>query len=193
MFLKIPVFKRLIKQAYKTVGITLGHTIEPEGLYISGGWWMIWHQYETVPKEVKAAVIEICGDLPEMGKMVRVMKNGADQYELEDTMVDVMGESALCSISLKVTPVIYMQGDTAVRIMQDEDCHVTAVQQVIIDMIDKLNISEESGETQIIGPVCDSDYIAVYWGNNICGLKVGARLPCEEDVPFWRHLTRVDM
>ena len=71
MFFKATVLKRMLKAAYKGAGLTVGHSAagedggEPEGLYISSGWWVIWFVYDKIPKEAKAAIIEICGDLPD--------------------------------------------------------------------------------------------------------------------------------
>ena len=70
MFFKTSVLKRLFKDAYKGAGLTVGHMTDPEdeevdGYYISSGWWVIWFNNRTFPKEAKAAIIELCGELPQ--------------------------------------------------------------------------------------------------------------------------------
>lgn len=72
MFFKKTVLKRMLKSAYTGAGLTVGHTPETdeeeEGYYLSSGWWVLWFKAGMFPKEAKAAVIELCGELPAVGQ-----------------------------------------------------------------------------------------------------------------------------
>ena len=71
MFFKMSVLKKMMKNAYKGGCLILGDSpikeneeIVMDGLVISTGWWSLWINKDYVPKELKAAVIELCGELP---------------------------------------------------------------------------------------------------------------------------------
>lgn len=88
MFFKTSVLKRLFKDAYKGAGLTVGHMTDPEdeevdGYYISSGWWVIWFNNWTFPKEAKAAIIELCGELPQPGEVFKAIDGAGNQYEIE--------------------------------------------------------------------------------------------------------------
>ena len=73
MFFKTSVLKRLFKDAYKGAGLTVGHMTDPEdeevdGYYISSGWWVIWFNNWTFPKEAKAAIIELAANFHSRAK-----------------------------------------------------------------------------------------------------------------------------
>lgn len=44
MFLKLTIFKRLLKAALKGQGLTIGHIDAPAiaGTYVKGSWWTVW-------------------------------------------------------------------------------------------------------------------------------------------------------
>lgn len=71
MFLKISGLKKLLKTAYKGGTLSIGHIGEMddhvEAICIGGTWWDIWLRYDLMPKEAKAAIIELCGDIPAPG------------------------------------------------------------------------------------------------------------------------------
>lgn len=78
MFFKKTVLKRMLKSAYTGAGLTVGHTPETdeeeEGYYLSSGWWVLWFKAGMFPKEAKAAVIELCGELPAVGEVFKAEK-----------------------------------------------------------------------------------------------------------------------
>lgn len=59
MFLKINTFKRLIKKAWKGMGLTVGN--DGEGIYLVGGHWSIWLARIEMTNKAKAAIIELTG------------------------------------------------------------------------------------------------------------------------------------
>lgn len=87
MFFKKTVLKRMLKSAYTGAGLTVGHTPETdeeeEGYYLSSGWWVLWFNAGMFPKEAKAAVIELCGELPAVGEVFKAEKDFGNQYEIE--------------------------------------------------------------------------------------------------------------
>lgn len=200
MFFKATVLKRMLKSAYKGAGLTVGHSAagedgggEPEGLYISSGWWVIWFIYDKIPKEAKAAIIELCGDLPEKGEVFRAIKDMGNQYEIEQKEIfDLPKAFKGCKCTFRVTKLLGQQGDKLIRFLQEEDGrHVTAVSEIFMDLIDPTAINYDGGEYEPFGPVATSPTAPfMYWGNNMCYIMVGVRTTTQdsEEAEFWKFL-----
>lgn len=87
MFFNITKLKKMFKEAYKSYwGLTIAH-LENEDYYIKGpnGVWMIKYRAGFMPKEVKGALIEIAGDLPDSDCILNAIEGEASQYEFIDT------------------------------------------------------------------------------------------------------------
>lgn len=61
MFLKINMFKKLIKAAWKGIGLTVGN--DGEEIYLVGNHWTIWLASWEMTNKAKAAIIELTGGL----------------------------------------------------------------------------------------------------------------------------------
>lgn len=200
MFFKATVLKRMLKAAYKGAGLTVGHSAagedggEPEGLYISSGWWVIWFVYDKIPKEAKAAIIEICGDLPGKGEVFKAIKDMGNQYEIEQREIfNLPATFKSCKTTFRVTKLLGQQGDKLIRFLQEEDGgnHVTAVSEIFLDLIDPGAINYDGGEYEPFGPVAaDAAAPFMYWGNNTCYLMAGVRTTGQDDEEsaFWKFL-----
>lgn len=66
MFLDEKVVKKLMKEAYKTVGLRLGKS--EDSMYIGGSYWEIEAKQKFLHKNVIAAIYELVGFLPEDGE-----------------------------------------------------------------------------------------------------------------------------
>ena len=69
MFLKISMFKGLIKSAWKGSGLTVGN--DGDGIYLVGSYWSIWLARWEMTNKAKAAIIELTGGLPSEGTAYR--------------------------------------------------------------------------------------------------------------------------
>lgn len=84
MFINPVVFKKLIKEAWEARVLILS---QKEGvLMIQGGYWIVDAQMDVIPYKVRAALVELCGTLPEEGMTFRAGKGEAPQYEFEQTV-----------------------------------------------------------------------------------------------------------
>lgn len=202
MFFKQPVLKRMLKSAYKGAGLTVGHAAEsesgiPEGYYISSGWWVVWILAEKMPKEIKAAIIELCGDLPEVGEAFHAKKDAANQYEIEQKEIYNLPEGFMeCGCNFRVTKLLGQQRDEKIRFIQEERTQrVTAVNEIFIDLINPNAADYENGETALVGPVARvQNPGSVYWGNNTCYLLVCTRYTnTEEEKEFWEFLEKTEI
>lgn len=197
MFFKKTVLKRMLKSAYTGAGLTVGHTPETdeeeEGYYLSSGWWVLWFKAGMFPKEAKAAVIELCGELPAVGEVFKAEKDFGNQYEIEQKEIFNLPEAfKRCTIDYRVTNIMQQQGKTLIRILQaEEGRNVCAVSEVFLDLIDLKSIDYENGETEPFGPCAISPEAPfVYWGgNDCCYLMAGRRTSDgETEAEFWKYL-----
>ena len=82
MFLKISMFKGLIKSAWKGSGLTVGN--DGDGIYLMGSYWSIWLARWEMTNKAKAAIIELTGGLPSEGTAYRAWKDQENQYEMTE-------------------------------------------------------------------------------------------------------------
>lgn len=203
MFFKQTVLKRMFKAAYKGAGLTVGHMAESaeasEGYYISSGWWVMWFSADEMPKEAKAALIELSGDLPAVGEVFKAIKDMGNQYEIEQKEIfNLPAAFKKCECRFRVTKLLGQQGDKVIRFVQEDGAtrHVTAVSEIFIDLIDPKAIDYEGGEYEPIGPVTTCPTAPfMYWGNNTCYLMAGIRTPDQEDeeADFWKYLEGIEI
>lgn len=202
MFFKATVLKRMLKAAYKGAGLTVGHAAEsdtgdPDGYYVSSGWWVIWFNADVMPKEAKAALIELCGDLPATGEVFRATKMG-NQYEIEQKEIyNLPAAFRKCGCQFRVTNLLGQQDDTLIRFIQElQTQHVTAVSEIFIDLIDPLAVNYDDGEHGPLGPVATCPTAPfMYWGNNTCYLMAGIRTVNQEgeEADFWKYLEGIEI
>lgn len=204
MFFKATVLKRMLKAAYKGAGLTVGHaaesdTGEPEGYYISSGWWVMWFNAAAMPKEAKAALIELCGDLPGAGEVFRATKDMGNQYEIEQKEIyNLPAAFKNCKCQFRVTNLLGQQGDKLIRFIQEEGPtqHVTAISEIFIDLIDPQAINYDGGEHEPFGQVTTCPTAPfMYWGNNTCYLMAGIRTADQEgeEADFWKYLEGIEI
>lgn len=170
MFFKMSVLKKLMKNAYKGGCLVLGDSLD--GYVIASGWWSIWIKKEQTPKELKAAIIELCGELPldEWFKASDTMGNQA-MIPYADSVhpLHIFEKS---KEPVNITKLLMQKSAGVMRILQNENSKdVSAIAEIILNLIDENAIKEEDGEYPPIGPVThDNDVFS--WGNNICCLSV---------------------
>lgn len=71
MFIDVKVLKSLMKEAYKA---SLHVAQTEERIYISGGYWEVDMDKTVMPKQVMAQLIELAGEVPEIGERKRYYK-----------------------------------------------------------------------------------------------------------------------
>lgn len=167
MFFKMSKLKKLLKNAYKVGSLTVGHMEESEGteegIYLSSGWWILWFLWDTMEKEVKAAIIELCGDLPAPGQVFKAYKDG-NQYEIEQN--ELFNLPALFERSnekYRITEVILETGQYNVRILQNLSGETRWMQESIIEMLDNKSLREDERVPK--GPVSRIGEEIILWGN----------------------------
>lgn len=190
MFFKMSVLKKMMKNAYKGGCLIVGDSpiieddkIVMDGLVISSGWWSFWINKDYTPKELKAAVIELCGELPWNEHWFKASESLGNQEMIPFTeAVHPIQLFQKAAQSALITRMMMIKGGGGVmRILQNERTNcVGAINEMIISLIDPKAIKEEDGEYAPIGPKTRDDGYYT-WGNNICYFVVYPIKPLDEE------------
>lgn len=133
--LKIPTVKRLLKKSFKGTGITVGKTTDG-WFYIGTMAWNLCMDFKDAPKEIKAAVMEIAGELPDSGQAFTAWKDTANQYALEDERCVIptyYGENIEDNKSNEMD-IIFTKDDARFRLMRAGDtAHI--IKEEYLDML----------------------------------------------------------
>lgn len=175
MFITSQGFKKLINEAYKGAGLNVGN--DGEGYYISGGYWVIWIMHGWIPKKELASIIELTGEMPELGEGFKATKAG-NQYELPwHEAYAAMTNAMECEEYMEVTPMTlkYKNGQQA-RILQNPvNKTIVLIGERFIDIIDNTVVEYDKGEFQAEGPMISGKMQGVFWRNDTMALHVYPR------------------
>lgn len=182
MFFSTKIFKQIIKKTYKGTGLRIAHTIEPEGYYLSSGYWHMWMSKKFIPKEILAAMIEVCGELPGLGACHKVDKEST-QIEM-DVFIEDLADDFFKSIDeYRVTNCYLQQRGTLCSVLQSKTTkEVKIVSSCYPALVDIQAVDTANGEELPKGPLATKTRIM--WGNADCYLAVmtkDADCPAEEE------------
>ena len=165
MFIKLRDFKRMIKEAYKGMGLYISR--RENQLLFSNSIWILVIAKETMDKKELAAVIELTGELPEDGQAFKSTEAG-NQYEIKDiywNLIDDMETSEEKEEKITITSVVLQKHPygRALRVLQRKDGHV----EVMDDSLEKAISAEEMNkecEFNLEGPFVNMDFPRqIYW------------------------------
>lgn len=192
MFITSQGFKKLINEAYKGVGLRIGN--DREGYYISGGYWIIWVMHGWIPKKELASIIELTGEMPELGQGFKATKEG-NQYELPwNEAYAAMKNAMECEEYMDVTPMTlkYKNGQQA-RILQNPvNKTIVLIGERFIDIIDNTVVEYDKGEFQAEGPMISGKMQGIFWRNDTMALHVYPRTD-DENKELIRHIEAFDI
>ena len=77
MLFKASKLKTVMKNVWKTTGLVVG--MRNGFLYLAGNDWTVAMEADKVTKEVKGAIIELVGDLPERVYFIQGKQSGTDR------------------------------------------------------------------------------------------------------------------
>ncbi len=170
MFFKESIMKKMIKSAYKVGGLIVAHTpkdgTEPEGLYLATSTWAAWMEYDKVPKGIKAAVVEMTGELPETGESYKAMPGMGNQVTMSDaTVLDLREIVDHATERGRITKLV-QTGPINTRYIEMENGDVLPISEELIKVIDK-NATEKD-ESKPDGPCMKEDGCQMLWENERC-------------------------
>lgn len=159
MFIKKSVLKKMIKTAYAKEYLHIrntGHELIFGSLY-----WIIKIDFEAIPKEIKAALIECCGELPDIGEQYLVTKDG---NQLEVATLDIRTETGLPITYLKLGLIMQPNdSDEQRRLYQSEVTGtIIAAPEYLAANMGNMYLAEN--ESAMNGPVCAGIWLT--WSNS---------------------------
>lgn len=170
MFLKLADLKRLMKEAYKGIGLTVGALeSDDEGIFIGGNNWAVWMLNDVIHKKALAAVMELTGEIPKPGEVFRATKAG-NQYEISDNDWWKLSDAfEMADVQYKVTDIVFNPKYKELRMLQKvADLSKVFIENRFPAMVDPEEMDQLYGETKIEGPVTKPSSKIAYWGNNTC-------------------------
>ncbi len=164
MFINVSVAKKLFKRAYAS-GLKVGRY--GDLLYIGGSSWEIEMKYEEAPYKIKAAIVELCGRLPEKEEQFTATKEGL-QMEIPNYET-VKDRYMKAKTLLDMTPVVIDQNYTMYKLLQyREKKDFTLINTELLDLIDIREIDLDK-EGMPSGPCSESSFWQnpVYWNSEL--------------------------
>lgn len=193
MFFKINKLEKLLKNTWQNAGIIVGHVPydDKSGAYVLiGTSWKLWIRDNRMPKELKAAVIKLCGDLPEIGEAFKAQKAMENQYELDIALENTPQSFHKCDTRLEKSHILWDWYHWK-RVLQSEDQKIVLLSEFVFELIDLKAIDRDAGEWEPVGPIMDQkNPHYVYWGNGECIFKAARDYPgSEEEKTFFEYLS----
>lgn len=175
MFINKTVFKKLLKEAYNSNCLKIGNVYG--GIVIYAGCWAIQCREGRMPNWFKAIVIELIGEFPDEGIVMKYGKGGLPQQTFaENEEYDLRALYRAAKTPYTVTPMVFDHGCAALRFMQNNETkEIVALSEGLYRMIDFSNT--ETDESCPVGPSCDQHGHGFFWMNEncvleLCGIKI---------------------
>ena len=154
MLIKVNYFKRMIKEAYKGSGLTVGAS--EHRYHIAADTWELTIDKKAMPNKAKAALVELIGKMPVTGEAIDASKDEYQEYDMEQQVPDVEEyEEKLDTTRM----LLWNMYGTQVRVLQGADLRIKLVKQEIAEAIEPVANGEET-----TGPMCDG--MTILWWNS---------------------------
>ncbi len=170
MFIKTTVFKKMLNEAYKKGGFTVGN--DKGEIFVEGGTWVLRVNEENLPNKEKAHIIELGGELPAEGEVYKCQKGEPNQYTIPWNDIWDTGKAfSECELEFGVTDITLQSPSCPCRVLQEKATGKCIVmQELYYSLIDPVQ-SDRQTETEPEGPVTHDGRI-LYWKNNIMSLAL---------------------
>lgn len=147
MFIDYTILKKLMKIAYKEDGLTVTNGLN---VIIMSYNWGISVNRDYLTKEAKGPLIEIIGDLPEVGTAVTYHKDGdKQQTQLENIgIIQAYAEQDETGYIYKPLQVnILWNKNEYVVFEKNEDTDKVVANSIYLKLVNLMNIDDRNGET----------------------------------------------
>lgn len=195
MFLNTTILKRLMKDAWKGAGLTVGK--EGEDIFLFGGYWIARAKEEFIPNTIKGLIVELAGELPKDGIIFKTIKDCGNQYELPgNSTYDIKENAKTANCTLEKTNIFMQQGASLCRVLQNTNSNKSIlINNALVEIVDPMLIDEANGETSVIGPtMATPDGHAIYWHSNVSAFMACIRISDgEKEVEFLKLLEGLEM
>lgn len=162
MFLNTPTVKKFFKRAFNSTGLVVARPNE-DLIYIAGSRWRIEMDYSLMPLKQKAQLIELIGDIPEVGKELSATKDGKQMNPAFDSLLADYYMDA--KVMVYQVPIAIERPYFDYQLFQEQNTkEFLAVDRELMSLIDNREIDFEN-EGMPCGP-CIAPYgNHLYWHN----------------------------
>ena len=176
MFIKIPVFKKLLKQAFAAGRMKV--KMDESGLTVDCGHFTVWFERKHIPNKIKSAIVELAGEIPEEGNAFLAQKSG-NQYEMDSAVLDLQNLLRQTDKRYVQTPIVYSDDYDTYRFLQmaGKPDNIKLVADIFIQMLDPHELDHVAAEGTIQGPYSMETGMLFFWATDLCILAVGAIVP----------------
>lgn len=190
MFINTGKFKKMITYAWKQHHFIVG-CVE-EKYFFSDGTWIISVYRDMLPNKEKAVVIELIGELPEEGQVMKTGKDMPSQYMIMSDVWEIEKTFDRCQCDMTVTRSLYQGPLGAYRVIQnrkDQKCFF--VNNYFIDLFDRGAWTEDDFEPK--GPKTLNDSPGpLYWKNDTMTFTVYPVSVPEDNEELLTYLTLLE-
>lgn len=176
MFIKVPVFKKLLKQAFAANRMKV--KMDGSGLTVDCGHFAVWFEKEHIPNKIKSAIVELSGEIPEEGKAFLAQKSG-NQYEMDGAVLDIRNLLRQTDKRYVQTPIVYSDDYDTYRFLQmaGKPDNIKLVADIFIQLLDPHELDHVAAEGTIQGPYSMETGMLFFWATDLCILSVGTIVP----------------
>lgn len=176
MFIKVPIFKKLLKQAFAADRMKV--KMDESGLTVDCSHFAVWFEREHIPNKIKSAIVELAGEIPEEGKAFLAQKNG-NQYEMDSAVLDMRNLLRQTDKRYVQTPIVYSDNYDTYRFLQmaGKTDNIKLVADIFIQMLDPHELDHVAAEGTIQGPYSMETGMLFFWATDLCILAVGTIVP----------------
>lgn len=175
MFINQNIMKKLLKTAYETAGIKMQKTIEGIAV-IDANMWKMEIPEECMNNKTKAAIIELCGELPQ--HQAKIYSKYATEETGEIIFENIAEQWSKSTVEYEETHLQVDTSDGTLRVLQCNDGSKLFIASSIAAMIDNTKVDVKTEETLTGDGRRAGD--SIIWCNNTMALKARAR------GPLWR-------
>lgn len=176
MFIKVPIFKKLLKQAFAADRMKV--KMDESGLTVDCGYFAVWFEREHIPNKIKSAIVELSGEIPEEGKDFLAQQSG-NQYEMDSAVLDLQNLLRQTDKRYVQTPIVYNDNYDTYRFLQmaGKPDNIKLVADIFIQLLDPHELDHAAAEGTIQGPYSMETGMLFFWATDLCILAVGAIMP----------------
>lgn len=175
MFIKKSTLRRMLNTAYKTQGLYIDN--DGEGYRIKGSYWDLWVKRDKLPKEYKADIVSLIGDLPEIGSGGSYTKDGIQQEMPGESPRDIAEKEGGLYIDTGVI-VVSPRGEILRLLQSPKDCETMFIYNYIAEGISNSIVDSENGETQAEGMYNPYDNMLMLKNNVMVFVTYARNEPC---------------
>lgn len=176
MFIKRPTLRKMMNAAYKTYGLYIEN--DGKGFRIKGAYWDLWVLRGKLPKEYKADIVGLIGDLPEIGNGGLYTKEGIQQeipgFPCSREMAEQGGRIYKDTGVIVISP----RGEALRLIQAPETCETMMIYNYILEGVSNAIVDSENAETQAEGIYNPSDNMMVLKNNVMTFMTFARNEPC---------------